>query len=107
LKDLDLPPLGGYGWQTGNGPLVTKSLLLVTRCGDPEGTERDQLDRITVFDKKTGEDLGYIPLPGDPHGNPATYLHQGKQYIAVAVGGGKLVGGRGKYPAEMIVLTLP
>lgn len=107
LKDLDLPPLGGDGWQTGNGPLVTKSLLLVTRCGIPGGTERDQVNRITVFDKKTGKDLGYIPLPGDPHGNPASYLHQGKQYLAVAVGGGRLTGGLGKYPAEIVVLTLP
>ncbi len=107
LKDLDLPPLGGDGWQTGNGPLVTKSLLLVTRVGIAGGTERDQTNRFTVFDKKTGKDLGYIPLPADPNGNPASYFHQGKQYIAVAVGGNGLVGEPAKFPAEMVVLSLP
>jgi hypothetical protein len=32
--------------------------------------------------------LGHLPLPDTPHGNPITYLHDGKQYLVVSVGGG-------------------
>ena len=46
--------------------------------------------------------LGSVTLPAVPYGNPMTYLHDGKQYIAVAVGGG----GGAALP-ELIVLTLP
>ena len=60
-----------------------------------------------VSDKKTGENLGDIRLPGDPYGNPITYSHEGKQYIAVALGGGGFMGGPGKFPAEIVALALP
>jgi len=108
LADLDLASLGqlssGVG---GGGPLVTASLLFVTRVGAFVGAETDKTPRISVFDKKTGEMLGVVPLPGDPHGNPITYMHRGKQYIVVAIGGGDFMGGKGRYPAELIALSLP
>ena len=103
IAHLDLPPLGeprGSG-----GPLVTKTLLFVTQRGPGEpGSARGP--KLSVFDKKTGEILGTIPLPTAPYGNPITYLHEGKQYIAVAVGGGNFFGGGGT-PPELIALGLP
>ena len=105
LKALNLPALGSGG--SGHGPLVTKTLLFVTQGGDRRGSERDQQSKITVFDKKTGENLGDIRLPGDPYGNPITYSHEGKQYIAVALGGGGFMGGPGRFPAEIVALALP
>ena len=108
LKDLDLPPLGQIGMGIGGGgPMLTKTLLFVTRQAAFVGSETDKTPRITVFDKKTGEILGTIPLPGDPFGNPMTYMQDGKQYIAVAIGGGGFMGGPGKYPAEIVALSLP
>jgi len=108
LKDLDLPPLGQIGMGIGGGgPMLTKTLLFVTRQAAYVGSEMDKTARITVFDKKTGEILGAIPLPGDPFGNPMTYMLDGKQYIAVAIGGGGFMGGPGKYPAEIVALSLP
>jgi quinoprotein glucose dehydrogenase len=104
LEGLDVGPLGASG--SGNGPLLTKSLLFVTQGAAYLGTENDKQPKITVFDKKTGKILGRIPLPADPYGNPMTYTHEGKQYIAVAVGGGGFMGGKGKYPAEIIALSL-
>lgn len=104
IAHLNLGPLGAEG--SGNGPMLTKSLLFVTQ-GEAAGTEADRQPKITVFDKKTGERLGAIPLLADPYGNPMTYMHEGKQYIAVAVGGGGFMGGAGKYPAELIALSLP
>ena len=53
-----------------------------------------------VYDKDTGEHLGSVDLPASPGGNPVTYLHEGKQYLVVAVGSG----GRN---AELLALTLP
>lgn len=106
LKDLNLPPLGQTGGSKG-GPMVTKSLLFVTIVGARNGTEADKTPRISVFDKKTGELLGVIPLPGDPYGNPMTYLHNGKQYIAVAVGGQEIFSNKMSSPAEIVALSLP
>ncbi len=105
LADLNLGPLGAQG--SGNGPLVTRSLLFVTQGSAFFGTEADKEPKITVFDKQNGERLGAIPLPADPYGNPMTYMHRGKQYITVAVGGGAFMGGPGKYPAEILALSLP
>ena len=108
IAHLGLKNLG----QIGNGifpggPMVTKSLLFVTSQAANIGTDTDKTPRITVFDKKTGDILGIIPLPGDPYGNPMTYEHNGKQYIAVAIGGGGFMGGGGKHPAEIVALALP
>jgi quinoprotein glucose dehydrogenase len=105
LAGIETGPLGAQG--SGNGPLLTKSLLFVTQGAAYFGSERDKKHKITVFDKKTGEILGRIPLPAEPYGNPMTYMHKGKQYIVVAVGGGAFFGGPGRNPAELIALSLP
>jgi len=108
IKDLGLKNLGQMSnGLSGGGPLLTKTLLFVTRQAAFLGTETDKTPRITVFDKKNGKILGVIPLPGDPYGNPMTYEHEGKQYIAVAIGGGGFMGGGGKYPAEIVAFALP
>ena len=43
-----------------------------------------------------------MALPAVPFGNPITYLHEGRQYIVVAVGGGG-----GADAPELIALALP
>jgi quinoprotein glucose dehydrogenase len=81
LQGVETGPLGG-----GSGaPLLTKTLLFVTQS---RGRGEQNSPRINVFDKKTGKLLGHIPLDQTPHGNPVTYLHEGKQYIVVSTGGG-------------------
>jgi quinoprotein glucose dehydrogenase len=86
LKDLNLGPLG----QSRGGPLVTKTLLFVNQT---RGFGEKNTPRINVFDKATGEMLGHIPLPENPYGNPVTFSVDGKQYLAVAVGGGPYMTG--------------
>ncbi len=80
LRELDLPPLGGDG---AGGPLVTKTLLVsgLNAGGAGDGP------RLIARDKATGEILGSVDLPGRPIGTPMTYLHEGRQYIALTVGG--------------------
>ena len=77
----------------GNGigaPLLTRTLLFVTQR---RGRGEHNSPRINVFDKASGELLGHVPLPETANGNPVTYLHEGHQYIVVAVGGGPFFGG--------------
>jgi quinoprotein glucose dehydrogenase len=61
---------------------------------------------LTVFDKQTGAILGSVPLPDNPYGNPITYMHDGKQFLAIAIGGGRFMGGGGT-PPRLIGLSLP
>ena len=63
-------------------------LVLVFVNNGGRDMERGQ-GAISVYDKKTGLYLGKVIVPGRPAGNPITYMHEGKQYIAVATGGGR------------------
>ena len=82
LRDLDLPPLGGDGR---GGPVLTKTLLVSALTAG--GTENDDGPRLVARDKATGEIVGSVDLPGGAIGTPMTYLHEGRQYIALTVGG--------------------
>jgi quinoprotein glucose dehydrogenase len=99
LKPLNLPPLG----QAVRGaPLVTKSLLFVSE-GDqisvrtpPNGGGR----AFRAFDKATGRVVWETELEAGSTGTPMTYLHNGKQYIVMAIGGRN-------HPPEFVALALP
>ena len=80
LRDLDLPPLGGDGR---GGVVVTKTLVVsgLSAGGTDDGP------RLVARDKATGEILASVDLPGGPIGTPMTYLNEGRQYIALTVGG--------------------
>ena len=105
IQHLKLGPLGSPGFHAG-GPLVTKTLLIV--CHGGQDVDRDEGARcLTAYSKISGEYLGSIPLPAVPYGNPITYLHEGKQWIVVAVGGGRFLTGGGGDAPELIGLRLP
>ncbi|MYK87466.1 MAG: pyrroloquinoline quinone-dependent dehydrogenase [Acidobacteria bacterium] len=93
LRDLDLPPLGGDSSRA--GPLLTPDILIyaLTTGGTNDGP------RLVALDKATGEELAQIDLPGGAIGTPMTYLFDGRQYIALTVGGGRV--------PELIALALP
>ena len=82
LRDLDLPPLGGDN--AINGPLLTKTLLIY--CLTAGGT--DGGPRLVAYDKTDGRELASVDLPAGAIGTPMTYLLDGRQYIALTVGGG-------------------
>jgi len=90
LRDLKLGPLGSpYGDTVAEGGiLLTKTLLIsyLSRRGElgrgaPDGTF------LRAFDKATGEFLGEVDVDTRLRGAPMTYMHGGRQYIAVAAGG--------------------
>jgi quinoprotein glucose dehydrogenase len=75
------------------GVLVTRSLLFAG-----EGASGGPVFR--ALNKATGETIAEIELPNVQVGLPMTYMHDGKQFIVISVGGGG-------EPAELIALTLP
>jgi len=93
LRELNLPPLGGDSSRA--GPLVTKTLLVyaLTTGGTTGGP------RLVALDKTTGEELASVDLPRGAIGTPMTYLLDGRQYIALTVGGSPV--------PELIALALP
>ena len=109
IAHLELDRLGQVSHTS--APLVTSTLLLVTaaaeRSGDPDTEGPDVPPEISVYDKQTGEYLGGIELPSSPNSNLISYEHQGRQYLAVATGGGRFGIGGGGTPPELVALALP
>jgi quinoprotein glucose dehydrogenase len=62
------------------GLLVTKTLLIAG-----EGSGGHPL--LHAYDKKTGENLAEIPMPGNQTALPMTYLYNNRQFIVLAVNG--------------------
>ena len=86
-------PLGEYpeltakgiaptGTDNYGGPLVTGSGLIFIAATKDE--------QFRAFDRQTGKVLWQTKLPYAGYATPATYSVNGKQYIVIACGGGKL-----------------
>lgn len=86
-------PLGEYaelskkgipvtGTENYGGPLVTKGGLVFIAATKDE--------KIRAFDKRTGKVVWEAQLPAAGYATPATYAINGKQYIVIACGGGKI-----------------
>jgi len=110
LKDLNVGPLGSDGK---GHPLLTKTLLFVSlsrpvarggetpeRLGDrPLSKLLAEPPKFRAFNKDSGELIWEFVIPKQPAATPMTYLHQGRQYIVVAIGAGD--------DAELIAFALP
>jgi quinoprotein glucose dehydrogenase len=75
------------------GLMLTSTLLF-----GGEGMSGDPIFR--AYDKLTGEVLAELKLPNAQAGLPMTYMHQGRQYIVISVGGNG-------QPSELVALSLP
>ncbi|MCB0588792.1 MAG: pyrroloquinoline quinone-dependent dehydrogenase [Phaeodactylibacter sp.] len=74
--------LSATGAENYGGPLITEGgLVFIAATMD---------EKIRAFDKRTGRQLWEAPLPAAGFATPATYSVDGRQYIVVAAGGGKL-----------------
>lgn len=74
-----LPPTGSESY---GGPVVTSGGL-VFMAGTLD-------EKFRVFDKDNGTLLWETKLPAAGFATPATYMVDGKQYVVIACGGGKL-----------------
>jgi len=79
LTERGIPPTGteNYG-----GPVVTAGGLLFIAASQDE--------RLRAFDKDTGAVLWEAHLPAGGYATPATYAVDGRQYVVIAAGGGKM-----------------
>ena len=76
-KGLPVTGTRNYG-----GPVVTKGgLVFIAATLD---------EKIRAFDKNTGELLWEAKLPAAGYATPAIYKADGRQYVVIACGGGKL-----------------
>ncbi|MBD1392797.1 outer membrane protein assembly factor BamB family protein [Mucilaginibacter glaciei] len=70
------------GTENYGGPLVTKGGLVFIAATKDE--------KIRAFDKKTGKVVWEAKLPAAGYATPACYEIDGRQYIVIACGGGKI-----------------
>lgn len=101
LKGLDLPRLGQPG-RTFIGVLTTKTLLIAGEGGVHTNAQGQTVALLRAYEKSTGEDIaGEVNMPAKQTGSPMTYMHNGKQYIVIAVSG------QGNAGAEILAYALP
>ena len=79
LKAMGLTGTGGEGY---GGPIVTAGGLVFI------GATQDE--KMHALDKRTGALLWEASLPAAGYATPSTYMVNGRQYIVIAAGGGKL-----------------
>src|SRR5262245_1574987 len=79
LKQRGIPPTGteNYG-----GPIATAGGLVFI------GATKDE--KFRAFDGATGELVWETSLPAGGYATPATYSVDGRQYVVIAAGGGKM-----------------
>jgi len=70
------------GTENYGGPLSTKGGLIFIAATKDE--------KIRAFDKTTGKVLWEDSLPAAGYATPATYAIDGRQYVVIACGGGKI-----------------
>jgi len=86
-------PLGEYpeltakgipvtGTENYGGPVVTAGGVIFI------GATKDE--KFRVFNKKTGKIIWETKLPAGGYATPCTYMVDGRQYVVIAAGGGKV-----------------
>jgi quinoprotein glucose dehydrogenase len=70
------------GTQLYGGPVVTKGGLVFVAATQDE--------KIRAFDKHTGKQVWEAKLPAAGYATPAIYAVDGRQYVVIACGGGKV-----------------
>lgn len=81
-EELIKKGIGVTGSRNYGGPVVTKGGLIFIAATPDE--------KIRAFDKNTGKILWEAKLPAAGFASPSTYMLNGKQYLVIACGGGKL-----------------
>ena len=90
LRGVTLP---NTGQPAHANTLVTRTLLMY---GEGRGAE----PRFHAVDKRTGKEIASVTLPAPTNSAPMTYMHDGKQYIVMPVGGTQMAG-------SLVALRLP
>ena len=97
LRGVDIPRTGRVGRV---GTLITKSLLIAAEPGTFTTPSGEEGAMLRAYDKASGEEVGAVYMPAGVSGSPMTYLHEGRQHLVMAIGGGGFAG-------ELIAYRLP
>ncbi|WP_157638116.1 PQQ-binding-like beta-propeller repeat protein [Flexithrix dorotheae] len=82
FEELTDKGIAKTGTENYGGPVATDGGLIFI------GASKDEYFR--AFDKDTGEELWKYKLPAGGYATPAVYEADGKQYVVIACGGGKM-----------------
>jgi glucose dehydrogenase len=85
--------VGNTGQNSHANLLVTKTLLIY---GEGRGGDR----YLHALDKQTGREVAKLELPAQTNTAPMTFMHNGQQYIVMAVANATT-------PAELVAVALP
>jgi quinoprotein glucose dehydrogenase len=96
LKGVTIPRTGRQGRI---GVLVTKTLVIAGEGGFVT-TPNGRGAMLRAYDKAAGQELGALFLPAPQTGSPMTYLHNGRQYLVLAISGPG-------YSGELVAFRLP
>ena len=97
LQGVDLPRTGRVGRV---GTLITKTLLIAADPGTSTTPSGEEGAMLRAYDKASGEEVGAVYMPAGVSGSPMTYLHEGRQHVVMAIGGGGFAG-------ELLAYRLP
>jgi quinoprotein glucose dehydrogenase len=97
LKGLNVPRTGQAG---AVGALVTRTLVIAGEAQFTSLPSRGRGAMLRAYDKATGQEVGAVYLPAPQSGSPMTYMHNGRQFIVVAVSGGN-------YSGEYLAFAVP
>ncbi len=97
LQGLTIPRTGRPGRV---GTLITETLLIAGEAGTFTTPSGEVGAMLRAYDKATGDEVGAVYMPAGVSGSPMTYLHDGVQYVVVAVSGGGHAG-------ELLAYRLP
>ena len=97
LADIEI---GYWGRPDRSGLLVTPTLLFAGEGGGMYAGYGSGGTKLRAHDKGTGAVLAEIELPARQTGTPMSYMHQGRQYVVMAVGAPRQA-------AEFVAYALP
>ena len=81
-EELTAQGIAPTGTENYGGPIVTAGGLIFIGASNDE--------KFRAFDKSTGEVLWEVQLPAGGYATPSTYEVDGRQYVVIACGGGKM-----------------
>ena len=97
LQGMTIPRTGRQGRV---GTLITKTLVIAGEGGTFTTPSGEIGAMLRAYDKATGAEVGEVYMPASVSGSPMTYMHDGVQYVVLAVSGGGHVG-------ELLAFRLP
>ena len=97
LEGVTLPKTGRVGRV---GTVITKTLVIAGEAGMATTPTSERGAMLRAYDKATGAEVGAVYMPAPASGGAMTYMHDGRQYVALAISGGG-------FPGEIIAFRLP